>query len=232
MATPPPALEALRVDLAALRRRGLTTQSVEAVLPQAWVAEVLRDTDAEIDRDAEVKLEVSLQPEGMVLVRGSLALRLSVPCGRCLSPAHVDGSTSIFATFMASAAAAEELLRPDEDALEPDPDTPDVWSYDGPILGLEGMVAEQVALAYPMRALCTRGEACRGLCSNCGFELNELPPTTLRCPGCGHEVPLTPVADLPTDLEGDEADEAGSGGGLRVGRESPLAAALRKLKLE
>jgi uncharacterized metal-binding protein YceD (DUF177 family) len=227
MATPPPVLEALRVDLAALRRRGLTTQSVQAVLPQAWMAEVLRDTDAEIANDGEVHLEVSLQPEGVVLVRGSLGLRLSVPCGRCLSAADVDGSTSIFATFMASAAAAHELLRHDEEGLEPDPDTPDVWSYDGPILGLEAMVAEQVALAYPMRALCARGEACRGLCSNCGFELNTLPGTTLQCPQCGHEVPLTPVADLPAGPEGDAI-----GSEQRELRESPLAAALRKLELD
>lgn len=226
MATPPPALEALRVDVAALRRRGLTMQSVDAVLPRAWMAEVLHDTDAEIGRDGEVHLEVSLQPEGVVLVRGSLSLELSVPCGRCLAPAHVDGSTSIFATFMATAAAAAVLLRHDEEGLEPDPDTPDVWSYDGPVLGLEGMVAEQVALAYPMRALCTRGEACRGLCSNCGFELNALPAAERRCPQCGGEVPLTPVADLPASAEGDAIEAS------RELRENPLAAALRKLKLE
>lgn len=236
--SPPPALEALRVDLAGLRRRGITTWPVDAVLPRAWLAEVLRDTDAEIGTDAEIHLQVSLEPKGLVLVRGSLALRLTVPCGRCLAPAAVDGGTKIFATFMASAAAAEVLLRQDEEGLEPDPDTPDVYSYDGPILGLEPMVAEQVALAYPMRALCERGDDCRGLCSNCGQELNELPATELRCPQCGHEVPLTPVADLP-DLDADleaHLDEGSAGVRKARGepdeRESPLAAALRKLKLE
>jgi uncharacterized metal-binding protein YceD (DUF177 family) len=227
MATPPPALAALRVDLAALRRRGITTHRVDAVLPRAWLAEVLRDTDAEIGRDAAVRLEVSLQPEGVVLVRGSLSLRLSVPCGRCLAPADVDGDASIFATFVASAAAAQVLLRQDEDALEADPDTPDVWSYDGPILELEPMVAEQVALAYPMRALCARGEACRGLCSGCGFELNQLAAAERRCPQCGREVPLTPVADPPaSEAAGGERDDP------RQERESPLAAALRKLELD
>jgi len=237
MVTPPPALEALRVDLAALRRRGIATWTVDTVLPNAWVAEVLRDTDAEIGSAARVHLDVSLEPKGIVLVRGTLSLRLSVPCGRCLAPAAVDGGTSIFATFMATAAAAEVLLRQDEEGLEPDPDTPDVWSYDGPILSLEPMVAEQVALGYPMRALCERGEDCRGLCSNCGFELNGLPASELRCPGCGHEVPLTPVADLPPHLEAnlESGSEDGDPGTLRKERdalESPLAQALRKLKLD
>ena len=241
--SPPAALEALRVDLAALRRRGITTWPVDAVLPAAWVANVLRDTDAEIAHDARVRLDVSLEPQGIVLVRGTLSLRLEVPCGRCLAPAAVDGDTAIFATFMATAAAAEVLLRQDEEGLEPDPDTPDVWSYDGPVLSLEPMVAEQVALAYPMRALCERGEDCRGLCSNCGFELNRipgpaagLPAAERRCPQCGNEVPLTPVADLPPNAE--EGLEHGSHQEMREERdrdvvaESPLAAALRKIKLE
>lgn len=226
MATPTTALEALRVDLAALRRRGITVHPVQAVLPQAWLVDVLRDTDAEISNDAEVELRVTLQTDGMVLVQGSLQLQLSVPCGRCLAPAAVDGSTTIFATFMASAAAAESFLRADEDAIEPDTDAPDVWTYDGPVLQLDTMVAEQVALAYPMRALCERGEDCRGLCSNCGYELNTLPATALQCPQCGNEVPLTPVADMPEPSAGDAP------GDKRDGRENPFVAALRKLNLE
>lgn len=218
MARDLPALEALRVDLAALRRRGVDLHPVHAVLPQDWLAQVLGDTDAEVSQDAEVRLRVTLQPEGVVVVQGDLSLRFSVPCGRCLSPAAVDGATEIFATFMASAAAAQALLRDDEDALEADPDTPDVWSYDGPILRLDAMVAEQVALAYPMRALCERGEQCRGLCSNCGEELNAVAAEIRRCPQCGNEVPLVPVADPDAEPPRDE-------------RENPFAA-LRKLELD
>lgn len=213
-------LEALRVDLAALRRRGVDLHPVQTVLPQAWLATVLRDTDAEVSEDAQVQLRVTLQPEGVVLVQGSLALRFSVPCGRCLCPAAVDGSTEIFATFMASAAAAQTLLREEDEAFEPDPDTPDLFSYDGPILTLDALVAEQVALAYPMRALCVHGEQCRGLCSNCGHELNALAAEILRCPQCGNEVPLTP-----------EADPAAGDAAPRDERLSPFAV-LRKLELD
>lgn len=214
------ALEALRVDLAALRRRGVDVHPVHAVLPQAWLAQALGDTDAEVSEDAKVELRVTLQPEGVVLVQGSLSLRFTVPCGRCLGPAAVDGSTEIFATFMATAAAAQALLRHDEEAFEADPDTPDVWSYDGPILALDAMVAEQVALGYPMRALCERGEQCRGLCSNCGCELNGLAPEILSCPQCGLEVPLTPVADV---------DPTQDGEAQRIERANPFAA-LAKLQ--
>ena len=222
MTSPIPRLEALRVDLAALRRRGVDHHAIEASLPVAWLQQALRDTDAEVERPGSVAIQLWLQPEGVVVVQGPLAVGFSVPCGRCLSPAAVDGATEIFATYMPSAAVPEDA-DPDEDDRAPD-ETPDVWGYDGPTLDLDPMVAEQVALAYPMRALCERGEGCRGLCSNCGYELNELAAEVRRCPQCRNEVPLTPVADLPSEGGGEPRDERVSDG--------PLAAALRGLELE
>ncbi len=50
-------------------------------------------------------------------------------------------------------------------------------------------MTEQVLLAYPMRALCSRGEACLGLCMRCGANLNDaaqgLETVPERCPACG-----------------------------------------------
>jgi hypothetical protein len=76
------------------------------------------------------------------------------------------------------------------------------------------MIVETVKVAYPMRALCSRGEACRGLCSNCGADLNEQ-PVSARCGACGHE--LAPVEGTPVSAS--------------APAEGPLAAALRKLQL-
>jgi len=225
MASPNAPLEALRVDLAALRRRGIDQHPVEARLSPPWLRAALRDTDAEVETEGAVSLRVLLQPEGVVVVQGRLQVSFTVPCGRCLAPAAVDGATEICATFMRSAAA----LAADHAALDPDEEDPeesaDVWTYDGPVLSLAEMVTEQVALAYPMRVLCERGDACRGLCSNCGHELNAVAPEIRQCPSCANEVPLTPVADPPSaDAEGPERDE-------RKG-ESPLAAALRGIQLD
>lgn len=219
MTSPILLLDVLRVDVAALRRRGVDQHEVQASLPVPWLRQALRDTDAEVEHPGAVSLQLWLQPEGVVVAQGALRLGFSVPCGRCLSPAAVDGGTEIFATYMPSAAAGE-VADADGDDLDPD-QTPDVWGYDGPILSVEPMVAEQVALAYPMRALCERGDLCRGLCSNCGYELNVLAVEVRQCPQCKGEVPLTPVADLPEE-----------GGQARDKRESALAAALRGIELK
>ncbi|MCA9653551.1 MAG: DUF177 domain-containing protein [Myxococcales bacterium] len=212
-----PALESLRVDLAALRRRGVDEHEVQAELPVDWLAAALCDTDAEVGEPGSVSLRLLLQPEGVVVVQGAMALRFSVPCGRCLSPAAVDGNTEIFATFMPGAEADED--GPADEDLDPDDDSADVVRYQGPVLLLDALVAEQVALAYPMRALCERGEACRGLCSNCGYELNTLAAEVRRCPQCHGEVPLTPVADPPDETRDERQD-------------NPFAAALSKIELD
>jgi len=218
MARTPPALEALRVDLAALRRRGVDQHEVEATLPVPWLQAALRDTDAEVESEGRVSLRLQIQPEEVVVAQGTLSVDFTVPCGRCLAPASVDGDTEIVATFMPSAMIAND---PEYDPEEDDPPdgSADMWPNDRPVLSLEPMVSEQVALAYPMRALCERGEACRGLCSNCGYELNALPPAVRTCPQCHNEVPLTPVAS--GDAAGESRDERKP--------EGPLAAALRHL---
>ncbi|MEX1366494.1 MAG: YceD family protein [Nannocystaceae bacterium] len=211
-------LESLRVDLAALRRRGVDHHPIDAVLPVDWLARVLSDTDAEVTTEGRITLNLLLQPAGIVVAQGTLTVHFEVPCGRCLSPAKVDGGTEVFATFMPG--TDDEAPEDDDDAaLDPDEDSADVWRYRGSLLHLDGLVAEQVALGYPMRALCERGEDCRGLCSNCGHELNGLAPEVLRCPQCHNEVALTPVGDLP-DPEGAER------------LDNPLAAALSKIVLK
>jgi uncharacterized protein len=45
--------------------------------------------------------------------------------------------------------------------------------YDGVRFDVDLMVLEQIELALPMKFICQ--EACKGLCVNCGADLNEGP---------------------------------------------------------
>jgi uncharacterized protein len=209
--------EDLRLDVGALRRRDVAHHRVECDLSAAWLAVVLGDTDAQVGEAGQVALDVSLQPEGMVVARGRLTLAFRVPCGRCLEPAPVDGTTDIFATFVRQGTQARtpQAVGDDDEGLGLAQDELDVWPYDGQILPLEQVIGESIKLAYPMRALCTRRESCRGLCSSCGAVLNEQ-PLARSCAQCGAQLEGIALGDLP------EAKGASEG---------PLAAALRKLDL-
>jgi uncharacterized metal-binding protein YceD (DUF177 family) len=178
---------------------------VEADLPIDWQADAFARTDATVREAGKVQLEITPMTDERVLVRGRLQARFVVPCGRCLDDAHVDAGGEIVATFVPAAkhaallAAAIERARDtaeDADLDDLDDISPEELPYDVPMLDLEGLVREELVVAYPMRALCERGEACRGLCSNCGAELNPYPHTVRRCPKCGNAVPATPAVDL------------------------------------
>ncbi len=214
-------IDALRVDLAALRRRGIDRHAIAVALPVAWLADALAETDATVAAEGKVSVELLLQPRGVVYLQGRLELAFSVPCGRCLEPAAVAEATRLSATFLpeaeaASAAKAKEDHADDEDG-DVDPDQADTFTYRGTHLELTAMVTEQVALSYPMRALCERGESCRGLCSNCGADLN--PQSGLVCAQCHNPVPQTPVAEIPEPAEDAQGDAPSTA----------LADALRKL---
>ena len=222
---PPP--ESLRVDIATLRRRGVDHTEVATDLPPTWLSHVLSDTDAEVVEAGRVSLALHIQPDGIVVAQGRLDIAFTVPCGRCLDPAAVVDVAEIVATYVAAgserdpavqrAALARQLGadEDDEDGLsEEDLDT---WVYEGTHLPLSPVVAEHVRLAYPMRALCTRGEQCRGMCGSCGADLNAA-QTATACPQCGNPVS---VGGVEPPRGADETSRT---------RPGPLADALRQLR--
>lgn len=207
----------LFVDLAALRRKGLDRHTLEVELPIAWLRQVLGETDAEVKAVGRVSTELFLQPDGVVVATGDLQVGFEVPCGRCLDPAVVDASSRICATFIKDAervAAMDDLEDEDETGLAEE--ELDTWAYDGLHIDLAAVVGEQIKLAYPMRILCARGEQCRGLCNQCGAELNTQ-ATSGKCEACG--APVLAELDSAQDAEPEEG-------------ENPLADALRKLQLD
>ena len=208
--------EDLLLDLGALRRRAVDRHRVECDLAADWVRAVLRDTDATVEDAGHVALDVFLQADGTVLAQGRLTLSFFVPCGRCLDPAAVNDVTDILATFVREGHEAQLPAQvEDDEGIGLAEDDLDVWVYDGQTLPLHQVVGESIKLAYPMRALCPRGEACRGLCSNCGAALNEQ-PLGRRCTACGAELEGIALGELPAEVEPPEG---------------PLASALRKLDL-
>lgn len=214
--------EALCVDLELLEPG---THELPVELPKAWVAEALRETDAVADRDGNVQLELTLQADRTLLVRGRIELFYTVPCARCLEGAAVDVGAEtgdLCVTFVPAERVRSWLdlpARPEsagpesDDDIEPlDPAELDEIGYQGSKVDLREFLAEQVALAYPMRALCGRGEACLGLCMRCGANLNDVAQSLgmvpERCPAC----------EMRLDGVDDEAAE------------SPWKAALAKVK--
>lgn len=190
----PRPIEALRLDLDQLAEG---VHALDVVLPLDWQREVVGETDATLLADGVARLEVTVHADHTILVRGRLELAYDVPCARCLAAARVDVGAEtgdLCLTFVprdrlrAWADLPGLDLSKDDDVEGIDPlETAelDELPHDGHVLDLRPALAEQILVVYPMRALCSAGEQCRGLCQRCGAELNSAPPDATHCPSCG-----------------------------------------------
>ena len=75
-------------------------------------------------------------------------------CAKCLESVKVQLTAEMDALF----------------AREPDPDDPDLYTYESSKVDLTDAVRDALLLELPYRFLCS--EDCKGLCSNCGINLN------------------------------------------------------------
>jgi len=97
--------------------------------------------------------------ESRCVLRGELAARGPVLCGRCLAE-----FTLVFPV------PVELVVLRDRGHEDADADTPVVHQRDG-LLDLGEPLREAAVLAVPLTRICR--EDCRGLCVRCGADLNQ-----------------------------------------------------------
>lgn len=92
-----------------------------------------------------------------VIVRGTARARVESPCARCLAPAQTDIVAKVDEAFV-------------RDTGDGAPVEEDQYTYTGHVLELDDAVRTALLLELPSRILCK--EDCRGLCAQCGANLN------------------------------------------------------------
>jgi uncharacterized protein len=117
-------------------------------------------------RPLNVDLEIQKRSDH-IHVQGRLQGTLQVTCHRCLKafPWLLDEKVDVFLV-------QEDSLEPPEE-IELEARDLDYEFFDGIVIEIDQLVAEQIFLALPVKILCS--ENCRGLCPNCGADLNEEP---------------------------------------------------------
>lgn len=92
-----------------------------------------------------------------VIVRGTARAKIVSPCARCLKSAKTEVTAEV----------EEAFLRDRGQEQEPGDDQ---YMYSGHVLELDEAVRTVLLLELPTRILCK--EDCKGLCSQCGVDLN------------------------------------------------------------
>ena len=150
---------------------------------------------------SELELDLRLESvhEG-ILVSGTADVEVTGECGRCLEPLRFDRTVDLQELFFYS--DSESLsVEEDEEQYRVENDTVD----------LEPVLRDAVVTSLPFQPVCRPD--CKGLCSECGVQLNDHP-------GHRHEVVdprwsalagLTSTAaenDAATKSESDEREES------------------------
>lgn len=104
-------------------------------------------------------LRLSRTPQG-VLIQGTLEAETRVECVRCLTMFDLPTAIEISELFLPQHAVQ------DVDGNE----EPKIITEEGNI-DLTPIVREEIILSIPMKAVCS--ETCKGLCPECGQNLNE-----------------------------------------------------------
>jgi uncharacterized protein len=145
----------LRVDLRELARKNrlLIDQEIAPDDP-IWA-----DSGVELAKPLVVRLEAQ-QVGRDVVVRGELEGTVALFCRRCLAPVEADVDEEVSLVY-----------RPGLSRVEAEAEEVYALPERGDDLDLTDAIREQLVLAVPQYGMCS--ESCKGLCPQCGTNLNQ-----------------------------------------------------------
>jgi len=135
------------------------------VVTKTFAAGTLDYHGTDFRQAAPLKVNVTAELAGSEIhIRGRVGTTLEATCDRCLGSVSipVERDFDLFYRPVTTIARAEEVELP-ADELE-------VGFFTGDGIELADVVTEQVILSVPMKVVCSAD--CRGLCPNCGANLN------------------------------------------------------------
>ena len=144
-----------------------------------------QDEDYRVATPVELSMDVEKAGTGVFRVAGRAVTRLQLECGRCLEEFEVPVDARFELRYVPQPDAATEGEREiGEDDLT-------TSFYREGTLDVIEMLREQFQLALPMKPLCA--ESCRGLCPDCGANLNR---TACGCKPKWTDPRLAPLKEL------------------------------------
>lgn len=154
----------IRIDH--IQDKPLTMRAEEPIASFPLLAEM--QNDAECIFITPVRYDLTAVREyDHVRVSGTVGVTFSLVCSRCLAPYESSINSSITIVFrpgtLEETAFEEETELSEQDLISS--------FYSGDEIDLTHELEEQIALEIPFRPLCD--DNCRGLCPECGTDLNH-----------------------------------------------------------
>jgi uncharacterized protein len=120
---------------------------------------------------APLKTALRAQQIGdMVEIEGSISTAVRLSCGRCLQSFETPVESSFTLTYKQTEPNPDESGSGQQE-LELTAEDMGLIYYQGKEINLQNEIQEQVVMAFPLRTLCKPD--CKGLCPQCGADLNN-----------------------------------------------------------
>ena len=171
----------MRIRIEELKERKLSLEFEEA--PQTFPV-LTEMVDTGICKFlASVKTALRAQQIGdMVEIEGSITTVVRLSCGRCLQSFEMPVESSFALTYKQTEPDTDKGSANQEE-LELTAEDMGLIYHPGEEINLQNEIQEQVVLAFPLRTLCKPD--CKGLCPQCGADLNNEECDCDRSPPAG-----------------------------------------------
>ena len=154
----------MQFDLRQLGRQGGEDHIDRTYQPTQFDPSVVQDEEYRVVAPVHLVMDIRKDRDAY-RVTGSVQTRLELNCGRCLEAFEVPVDSAFELRYVPAAAdAGDEEREIEEDDLT-------TAFYRDEQIDLGELMHEQFVLALPMKPLCR--EACKGLCAQCGTNLNK-----------------------------------------------------------
>jgi uncharacterized protein len=102
-------------------------------------------------------------------VQGTFRTRVRLPCSRCLKDFDSPLTSDFELTYTKEVPGLMDVF--EEDEIELKAEEIGMFYFKGEEINLQQGIQEQVVMAFPLQPLCN--DNCRGLCPQCGADLNQ-----------------------------------------------------------
>lgn len=122
-------------------------------IPELWSGKESTRLISDIDIDLDITRVLR-----EISVLGNISFSIEAPCSRCLETVRMNFIPEIRLLLSPS-----DKIRDDEDL--------DHETYSGDEVDIDNYLREQIAMTLPVKVICS--DDCKGLCPNCGANLNK-----------------------------------------------------------
>jgi uncharacterized protein len=157
----------LIIELDDIKESGLSRELAESFEHFPALCELQDSGDVAFVQPLDIRV-TARKFEGMVVVEGNVGTAVRLQCCRCLQSFEQPLEAAFCVTYTRHLPAMED--EDQEAEIELQAEDLGMLVFEGDEIDLTETVQEQVVMAMPFKPLCR--EECRGLCAQCGADLN------------------------------------------------------------